>query len=93
MPRNARPNPVRARLRSLLLLAVGGASVIVTTVLSALGAAADTYGAAWAVSVRAAVDRAGHRAERDAVHGGVQGTDRPPRHHPADPRRRDRRLP
>jgi YihY family inner membrane protein len=53
VPRNSRPNPVRARLRSLLLLAFGGASVIVTTVLSALGAAADSYGASLGVSVRA----------------------------------------
>jgi len=53
VPRNARPNPVRARLRSLLLLAAGGASVIVTTVLSALGAAADAYGASLGGSVRA----------------------------------------
>src|SRR5580698_6094719 len=45
VPRNSRPNPVRARLRSLLLLAFGGVSLIVTTVLSALGAAADSYGA------------------------------------------------
>jgi membrane protein len=54
VPRNARPNPVRARLRSLLLLAAGGGSVIVTTVLSALGAAADSYGASVGGSVRVA---------------------------------------
>jgi len=55
VPRNARHNPLRARLRSLLLLAAGGGSVIVTTVLSALSAAADSYGAAAvSVSVRAA---------------------------------------
>ena len=54
VPRNARHNPLRARLRSLLLLAAGGGSVIVTTVLSALSAAADSYGAAAVgVSVRA----------------------------------------
>ena len=53
MPRDSRPNPVRARLRSLLLLAFGGASVIVTTVLSALGAAADAYGASLGAGVRA----------------------------------------
>lgn len=52
VPRNSRPDPVRARLRSLLLLAAGGASVIVTTVLSALGAAADAYGASLGGSVR-----------------------------------------
>jgi YihY family inner membrane protein len=54
VPRNARPDPVRARLRSLLLLAAGGGSVIVTTALSALGAAADAYGARVGGSVRVA---------------------------------------
>jgi membrane protein len=53
VPRNSRPDPVRARLRSLLLLAVGGASVIVTSVLTALGAAANAYGASLGGSVRA----------------------------------------
>lgn len=57
MPRNSRPNPVRARVRSLLL-AVGGASVILTTVLTALGAAADAYGASFGGSVRALVTAA-----------------------------------
>ncbi|HSZ43524.1 MAG TPA: YihY/virulence factor BrkB family protein [Trebonia sp.] len=54
VPRNARPNPVKARLRSLLLLAAGGGSVIITTVLSALGAAADSYGASTGATVRVA---------------------------------------
>jgi membrane protein len=54
VPRNARPNPIRARLRSLLLLSVGGGSIIVTTVLSALGAAANEYGASFGASVRVA---------------------------------------
>jgi YihY family inner membrane protein len=54
VPRNGRPNPVRARLRSLLLLAAGGCSVIVTTVLSALGAAANAYGSSVGGSVRVA---------------------------------------
>jgi membrane protein len=53
VPRNSRPNPIRARLRSLLLLVAGGASVIATTILSALGAAANAYGASLGVSVRA----------------------------------------
>jgi membrane protein len=53
VPRDSRHNPLRARLRSLLLLAIGGASVVVTTVLSALGSAADSYGASIGVSVRA----------------------------------------
>jgi membrane protein len=52
VPRDSRPNPIRARLRSLLLLAYGGLSVIATTVLSALGAAADTYGASLGIGVR-----------------------------------------
>jgi len=53
VPRDSRPNPVRGRLRSLLLLAFGGASVMVTTVLSALGAAGDAYGASLGVTFRA----------------------------------------
>jgi YihY family inner membrane protein len=52
VPRDSRPNPIRSRLRSLLLLAFGGASVIVTTVLSALGSAADAYGASLGGTVR-----------------------------------------
>jgi YihY family inner membrane protein len=52
VPRDSRPNPVRARLRSLLMLAFGGASVIITTVLSAVGAASDAYGARLDVPVR-----------------------------------------
>jgi membrane protein len=52
VPRGARPNPVRARLRSLLLLAFSGVSVVATTVLSALGSAADAYGASLGFSVR-----------------------------------------
>jgi membrane protein len=52
VPRDSRHNPFRARLRSLLLLAIGGASVIVTTVLSALGSAAGAYGASLGDSVR-----------------------------------------
>ena len=58
VPRDSRPSPVRARLRSLLLLAFGGVSVIITTVLSALGAAADAYGASLGAGVRALVTAA-----------------------------------
>jgi membrane protein len=54
VPRNARPNPIRARLRSLLLLAAGGGSILVTIVLTALGAAANSYGIAIGVGLRAA---------------------------------------
>jgi uncharacterized BrkB/YihY/UPF0761 family membrane protein len=53
VPRNSRPDPVRARLLSLLLLAIGGGSVIATTVLSALGAAAGSYGASLGAGVQA----------------------------------------
>jgi membrane protein len=45
IPRNNRPNPVMARLRSLLLLTVGGVAVAGTTVLSALGSSAGAFGA------------------------------------------------
>jgi YihY family inner membrane protein len=45
VPRNRRPNPILARARSLLLLATAGAAVIATTVLSALGSAAESFGA------------------------------------------------
>jgi membrane protein len=38
VPRNDRPNPLKARVRSLLLLATGGLAVLGTTVLSAFGA-------------------------------------------------------
>ena len=53
VPRNSRPDPLKARLRSLLLLAFGGVSVIATTVLSALGAAAESFGASLDGSARA----------------------------------------
>ena len=45
VPRNERPNPVRAPLRSLALLATAGLAVIGTTVLSAVGGSAAAYGA------------------------------------------------
>jgi YihY family inner membrane protein len=41
IPRNNRPNPVRARLRSMLLLLTAGFAVVATTVLSVLGGAAN----------------------------------------------------
>jgi membrane protein len=37
IPRHRRPNPVRARLRSLLLIATAGIAVLATTVLSVIG--------------------------------------------------------
>jgi YihY family inner membrane protein len=45
VPRNRRPNPIQARARSLLLLATAGIAVVATTVLSALGTAAESFGA------------------------------------------------
>lgn len=45
VPRNLRPNPITARLRSMLLLLVLGAGVLVTTALAGLTTGADAYGA------------------------------------------------
>ncbi|MEP1122502.1 MAG: YihY/virulence factor BrkB family protein [Ilumatobacter sp.] len=45
VPRNRRPNPIRARLRSLRLIAVAGIAVVVTTVLSGAGSNAGAFGA------------------------------------------------
>ncbi|WP_406830589.1 YihY/virulence factor BrkB family protein [Pedococcus sp. KACC 23699] len=45
VPRNRRPNPILARVRSVLLLATAGVAVIATTILSALGTAAESFGA------------------------------------------------
>lgn len=44
VPRNERPDPFRARGRSLLLLATGGLALLGTTVLSALGGGAGAFG-------------------------------------------------
>jgi YihY family inner membrane protein len=44
VPRNERPNPLLSRARGLLVLLLMGTGVIVTTVLSALGAAGAEYG-------------------------------------------------
>ena len=44
VPRHDRPNPVRARLRSMLLLLTAGFAVIATTVLSVLGGGAANEG-------------------------------------------------
>lgn len=45
VPRNERPNPIKSRLRSLVLLGTLGVGVLVTTVASGLTTAAGTYGA------------------------------------------------
>jgi membrane protein len=52
VPRNERPNPLHSRLRSLLLLVVVGLSIIGTTVLSALGSAANAFGASIGVGLK-----------------------------------------
>ncbi|HEX2299829.1 MAG TPA: YhjD/YihY/BrkB family envelope integrity protein, partial [Pseudonocardiaceae bacterium] len=45
VPMNRRPDPIRARLRSMLLLLLFGSGVLVTTVLSGLAAGAGDVGA------------------------------------------------
>lgn len=52
VPRNSRPNPIKSRGRSLLLLLFAGLAFAVTTVLSALSAAAGSYGASVAGGVK-----------------------------------------
>ena len=92
VPRNARHNPLRARLRSLMLLAAGGGSVIVTTVLSALSAAADAYGAAAvSVSVRAAAATLAIALNVTLFMVAFKILIATPVERPADPRGRDRR--
>ncbi len=54
VPRNERPDPFRARGRSLLLLAAGGLALLGTTVLSALGGGAGALGAGVKIAVLAA---------------------------------------
>ncbi|MEO6653945.1 MAG: YihY/virulence factor BrkB family protein [Ilumatobacteraceae bacterium] len=45
VPRNRRPDPIRARLRSLRLIGVAGVAVVVTTILSGAGSNAQAFGA------------------------------------------------
>lgn len=45
VPRNQRPNPVRQRLRSVQILGIGAVAALGTTVLSALGSNARSFGA------------------------------------------------
>lgn len=44
VPRNVRADPIRSRIRSLLLLSMLGSALIATTVLSAVGRASTTFG-------------------------------------------------
>lgn len=55
VPRNERPDPVRARLRGLLLLLVIGAGVLATTALSALSTSTQSYDAAIGPPLRVAL--------------------------------------
>jgi len=58
VPRNRRPNPIRARLRSLRLIAVVGIAVVVTTILSGAGSNAGAFGAdvgRWSMTAAIAV--------------------------------------
>jgi membrane protein len=52
VPRNSRPNPLKSRGRSLLLIIVAGLAFGLTTILSALGAAAGAYGASVAGGIK-----------------------------------------
>jgi membrane protein len=52
VPRNSRPNPLRGRGRSLVLISVVGVSIAGTTVISALTSSAKAYGATVGVSLR-----------------------------------------
>ena len=45
VPRNRRPNPVRARLRSLRLIALVGVAVVITTIVSGAGSNPRAFGA------------------------------------------------
>lgn len=48
VPRNSRPNPLKARARSLLLVAAGGVALLITTGLSAIGTS-DVGSLGWLV--------------------------------------------
>jgi membrane protein len=52
VPRNVRPNPIKSRLRSLLLVVVLGIGVLVTTGLSGLTTGAGAFGASIAGGLR-----------------------------------------
>ena len=52
VPRNQRPNPITLRVRSLVLLSVIGAGVLITTVLAGLTTGAGAFGANVGTAVR-----------------------------------------
>jgi len=51
VPRNVRPDPIRARIRSLLLLSVLGSALVATTLLSGLGHVSAAFGPVGGVGV------------------------------------------
>jgi membrane protein len=53
VPRSRRPNPLKSRMRSLLLLVVLGGGVLLTTALSTLGTSSGALGATISGGVRA----------------------------------------
>ncbi|MEN3340639.1 MAG: rane protein [Actinomycetota bacterium] len=53
VPRNQRPNPITLRVRSLVLLLVIGAGVLITTVFAGLTTGAGAFGANFGTAVRA----------------------------------------
>ena len=52
VPRNERPNPLKSRLRSLILLGALGVGVLITTIASGLTTGAGTYGATIGTGVK-----------------------------------------
>jgi YihY family inner membrane protein len=52
VPRNKRPNPIRLRLRSLVLLTTSGIAVLGITVISTIGTDTETFGALANGSIR-----------------------------------------
>lgn len=55
VPRNSRPNPIKARGRSLLLLGTVGLGVLGTTVVAAIGTTAKAFGAGLGPTAQALV--------------------------------------
>ncbi len=86
VPRNARPNPFLSRLRSLGLLVTAGLTVLVTTVLSAIGG--SHVGGVFGPLLRVAVLLASVAHQRAGVRRRLPGVHGPP---PVDPRRPSRR--
>ena len=77
VPVNKRPDPLRARLRSLLLLGLLGIGVLLTTALSALA----TVGAGWPRTASRGGRRGRHR-QRRTVRAGLPSAHRAQRQRP-----------